>query len=177
MKLKKEYKKIVNNILYDNKFILLKNDNHHGTNKYNHCKRVSYLSYILAKIFKANTKEVAIAGLLHDFFYGERLQKEENSYLKHPITSATNAEFYFNIDKKEKEIIESHMFHYAFFKKVTLFSNEEDKLYFKNYKPKNKESAIVCISDLFVSIFEAITYKVRYSCVLYIFFLLNITRY
>jgi len=177
MKINKEYKNIVNSILNNENFVLLKNDTHHGTSKYDHCKRVSYLSYLIAKLFKANTSESARAGLLHDFFYGGRMLKEENSYFKHPITSAKNAEKCFGIANNEKEIIETHMYHYAYFKKLTLIMSSEEKEYLENYKPKNKESKIVCIADLLVSIYEVITYKLKYSCALYMLFLINIIRY
>lgn len=172
----KKYDKIVEPILNNEKFVLLKNDNHHGTSKYSHCKRVSYLSYIIAKIFKANTRDVASAGLLHDFFYGSRLSKEENSYLKHPLTSSRNASKYFNINDKEKHIIETHMYHNALLKNIMPFTSVEEKNYFKNYQPKNKESIIVCISDLLVSIYEVITYKISYSMALYTIFFMNIMR-
>lgn len=176
MKINKEYEKNVNYILNNENFVLLKNDNHHGTNKYDHCKRVSYLSYLMAKIFRANSKATSRAGLLHDFFYGSRTAKEENSYLKHPLTSAKNAKKYFEIDENEKNIIETHMFHNALLKNMIPFTTEEEKEYFKNYKPKNKESVIVCVSDLLVSIFEVFAYKVRYSCALYMIFFINIMR-
>ena len=177
MKINKEYKNIVNSILNNENFILLKNDNHHGSNKYDHCKRVSYLSFLLAKIFNANSKEVARAGLLHDFFYGSRTAKKENSYFQHPITSAKNAKKYFDIDENEKNIIESHMYHNATLKNIMPFTTEEEKEYFKKYKPQNKESSIVCVADLLVSFFEVITYKVSYSCGLYTLFFINLMRY
>jgi len=172
----KKYNKIVEHILNSEHFVLLKNDNHHGTSKYAHCKRVSYLSYIIAKIFKANTHDVARAGLLHDFFYGSRLATEENSYLRHPLTSSRNASKYFNINELEKNIIETHMYHNALLKNIMPFTKEEEKEYFKNYQPKNKESIIVCVSDLLVSIYEVVTYKVSYSMALYTIFFMNIMR-
>ena len=91
MKINKEYRELTDEIINNQDFKFLKNDVHHGTNKYEHCKRVAYLSFLMSKIFKGNTKVITKAGLLHDFFYGERTTKEENSYLKHPMTSAKNA--------------------------------------------------------------------------------------
>ena len=176
MSLSKEYEIIANPIIYNEKFIMLKNDTHHGTNKYDHCKRVTYLSFLLAKIFRGNKKDVTRAGLLHDFFYGSRLEKEENDYLKHPKTSVINAKKYFNISLLEESIIESHMYHYALIKKITPFMNNDDRLYFKENRPKNKESIIVCISDLLVSLYEVLVYKVRYSMALYIIFFMNNIR-
>lgn len=173
MSLNKEYEKIANPIIYNENFILLKNDTHHGTTKYNHCKRVSYLSFLMSKIFRCDTKSVTRAGLLHDFFYGTRTSKEENDYLKHPITSVKNAKKYFKINTEEESIIKSHMYHYALVKRITPFMSREDKEYFNNCKPKNKESVIVCISDLLVSIYEVCIYKIKYSFALYVLFLIN----
>ena len=176
MSLYKEYEEITNSIIYNDKFVVLKNDCHHGTNKYAHCKRVSYLSFLMTKLFRGNAKEAARAGLLHDFFYGERTSKEENDYLKHPKTSAINAKKYFTVNEKETNIIESHMYHHALIKKLTPFMSDEDNKYFKENKPKYKESVIVCVSDLLVSIYEVCFYKVRYNTCLYLLFFLNIMR-
>lgn len=176
MKINKEYKELTDSIINNQDFKLLRNDVHHGTNKYEHCKRVAYLSFLMAKIFKGNTKNITIAGLLHDFFFGERTTKDENSYLRHPMTSAKNAIEYFHINKEEAEIIENHMYHYAIVKKLTPFINEEDKNYLKNHKPKNKESIIVCVSDLLVSIYEVGVYKIKYSAYLYSLFFINWIR-
>lgn len=177
MKLNKEYKEISNDILNNENFELLKNDIHHGTSKYAHCKRVSYLSFLLSKIFGGNSKKVVRAGLLHDFFFGTRTAKEENSYFKHPMTSVKNARKYFEIDEKEANIIKSHMFHYAFIKNLTPFINKEEKEYYKSYKPQSKESIIVCVSDLLVSIFEVCAFKIRYNTSLYLIFILNLLHY
>ncbi|MBE6156393.1 MAG: HD domain-containing protein [Firmicutes bacterium] len=177
MKLNKEYKEITGEILESENFAILKNDVHHGSNKYDHCKRVSYLSYLMAKLFNGNCREVARAGLLHDFFFGSRTSKVENGYLKHPKTSVENAKKYFDIDENEASIIESHMYHHALLKRLTPFMKEDDKKYFKEHKPKNKDSVIVCVSDLLVSIFEVCAYKIRYNFYLYMIFILNIARY
>lgn len=176
MSLIKEYENITNSIVYNENFILLKNDNHHGTNKYEHCKRVSYLSFLMSKLFKCNSKEVARAGLLHDFFFGTRTSKPENDYLRHPKTSVCNAKKYFEIDEIEESIIESHMYHHALVKRMTPFMSDEDKKYFKEAKPKNRESVIVCLADLLVSFYEVCVYKVRYTTALYVIFLMNIMR-
>ena len=172
----KEFKKITTNILNDNRFMLLKNDVHHGTTKYAHCKRVSYLSFLFSKLFKGNVAEVTRAALLHDFFFGERLAKDENSYLKHPFVSAKNAKKYFNVTKDEENTIKSHMYHYALVKKISLLTNEEDRRYLIENKPKGKAGIIVCLSDLLVSIYEVACYKIRYNASLYLLFILNWIR-
>ena len=176
MSFNKEFKELTKDVLFNSNFEVLKNDIHHGSNKYDHCKRVSYLSFLIAKITKANCKEVARAGLLHDFFYGSRTAKKENDYLKHPKTSADNAKKIFGINNREEQIIKSHMFHHALIKKFTPFMKEEDKIYFKENKPQNKESIIVCVSDLLVSLYEVFAYKIRYNTILYTIFILKRAR-
>ena len=177
MKLNREYKEIANNILENKQFLELKNDNHHGSNRYDHCKRVSYLSFLIAKIFKGNTEEVIISGLLHDFFHGTTNSSAEISYLTHPYMSANNAKKYFDINKDEEDIIKTHMYHYALVKNAFPFINKREKVNAKEYKPTSKEGYIVCISDLLVSIFEVGIFKVRYTACLYFIFLVNLINY
>lgn len=177
MKFNKEYKALTSEILDNEAFLSLKNDNHHGSNRYDHCRRVSYLSYLIAKMCKANQEEAAISGLLHDFFHGTTNEREEINYLNHPKESAKNAKEIFNITDDEANIIETHMYHYALVKKALPFINSDKKVSAKEYKPKSKEGYIVCLSDLLVSIFEVGIFKVRYSVCLYLLFLINIMNY
>ncbi len=174
MKNNYEYYRLAGNILSNDYFLELKKDNHHGTNKYDHCKRVAYVSFLLAKIFKADCKQTVRAGLLHDFFYGERTEKEENSYLNHPKTSALNAKKIFNITEKEAEDIRTHMFHHVLVKKVLPFVNRKEKVKLKEVKPTSKEGAIICLSDFLVSVYEFEKYKLRYSVSLTFLFLINL---
>lgn len=171
MKLNKEYKEITRDILENEEFLTLKDDTHHGTNRYDHCKRVSYLSFLMAKLFKGNCENVVKAGLLHDFFHGS------SSYLDHPKKSVENAKKEFEITDKEVNIIETHMYHYALLKKTFPFINNKEKVNAKEYKPTCKEGFIVCISDLLVSIFECGVFKVRYNTCLYVLFLINLLHY
>lgn len=174
MKLNKEYKEIARDILEDKNYELLKNDVHHGSNRYAHCKRVAYLSYLMAKLFKGNCHETVRAGLLHDFFYGNT-HDVENSYFNHPKTSINNAKEYFQINKNEEDIIKTHMYHYALLRDLIPFGKKEVKS--KELKPTSKEGKIVCFSDLLVSVFECGIFKVRYSLSLYLIFIINNIRY
>lgn len=174
MKNEIEYYRLAGNILTNDYFLELKKDNHHGTNKYDHCKRVSYVGFLLAKLLKADRREVVRAGLLHDFFFGERTEKEENSYLNHPKTSALNAKKYFNVTDKEASDIETHMFHHVLIKKILPFVNYKERAKIKDNKPKSKEAAIICLSDLLVSVYEFEKYRLRYSVSLTFLFLMNL---
>jgi len=174
MKNKKEYYKLAESILNNEQFITLKNDIHHGTNKYDHCNRVAYVSYRLAKIFKANQADVVTAGLLHDFFFGERTHKVENSYLNHPKTSSANAKNYFNISDKVAKDIETHMFHHVLIKKILPFINYKEKATIKDNKPNSKEGAIICFSEFLVSIYEFERFKLSYSASIIWIFIINL---
>ncbi len=171
MKLKNEYKEITEKILNDENFKLLKNERHHGTNRYDHSRRVSFLSFLLCKLFKGDEKAGAEAGLLHDFFYGK------SSYLEHPQVSSANAKKYFNISDKEASIIESHMYHLALLKNSYTFFKKDNKVKAKEYKPNCKEGYIVCFADMLVSIFEGSIFEVRYGVCLYLLFIMNLIRY
>ena len=62
-KLKSEYNNIVKDILDDKNFILLKNDLHHGTSKYNHLVKVSKLSFFITKVLHLRVKEATKVAL------------------------------------------------------------------------------------------------------------------
>lgn len=157
----KKYTAIVENILFNSNFVKLKNDDHHGTNKYDHCRRVSYISYKIARLLHCDYKATARAGLLHDFFYGTRKESNENSYLNHPITSARNAKKYFAINKKEESIIRTHMFHQILIKKIFPFINRKEHAKVWESKPTCIEGWIVCMTDMFVAFYELFLYKVK----------------
>ena len=169
----KEYHDIVSNIISNDKFKSLKNDTHHNTNKYDHLIRVSKLSYKLAKITKSDVKATTRAGILHDFFYGERKACQANSYLNHPYTSANNAKEVFNISDFESDIIKTHMFHHALVRSVLPFINPDERVKLKDGKPKSKEAWIVCLSDLIVSVYEGIRFNVLGKASLYALFIIN----
>lgn len=169
---KGDYNNLIFDIENNNKFLELKKDLHHGTSKYNHCERVSYLSYRISKFFGLDYRAAARAGLLHDFFYGER-NEAENSYLNHPILSAKNAKQVFNVSKKEEEMIRTHMFPYALVTTVPRIINKQDKITLKETTPKSKEGWIICLSDVLVSAGEWSRYRVSFSLSILILFMIN----
>lgn len=169
----KEYYDIVSDIITNEKFTELKNDIHHSTNKYDHLIRVSKLSYKLAKLTKSDVKATTRAGVLHDFFFGDRKSSIQNSYLNHPYTSANNAKEIFNISNFEADIIKTHMFHHTFFRSIFPIINPNEKVRIKEGKPKSKEAWIVCLSDLIVSAYEGLRYNVATKASVYGIFLYN----
>lgn len=169
-----EYNKIIKDIINNEYFLKTKEDLHHGTNKYDHLIRVSKCSFIIGKLLHANVRSLTRAAILHDFFYGSRTEKEENSYLNHPKTAAKNAKEVFNISTIEEDTIKTHMFHHVILKKLIPFINIKEKANFKENKPKSKEGWILCLSDLLVSIHEAGRFELSYVTSLSFLVILNI---
>ena len=110
-----EYMEIVSEILKNREFNKLKDFTHHKTTRMEHSKRVAYLSYRICKKLDLDYVSAARGGMLHDFFL--------NRYAKK----------HFNLNKKEINIIESHMFPLVV-----------------KIKPKYKESYVVAFADKLV---------------------------
>ncbi len=108
----KEYMSIIEDILNNSEFMKITNSCHHGLSRLDHCLRVSYYSYLWAKKLKLNYVEAARAGLLHDFFTNDELTDKEKSILAliHHKKALANASKYFELTKREKNIIFTHMF-------------------------------------------------------------------
>ena len=159
-----EYLNIINNILENKSFNKIEKIKHHNTNRLSHSIKVSYYSYKLSKFLKLDYVSAAIGGLLHDFYTEEISKcKKIKDRIKlfssiHPKEAVTNSEKILNLNDKEINIIETHMFP-------------------MNYKlPKYVESWIVNLVDTFVSckeIFTKFSYQLTYVINLYIIFILN----
>lgn len=171
---KSEFENLVCDILENENFLETKKDLHHGTSKYEHSLRVAKLSYKLSKIFKADVRSATRAGLLHDFFFGTRKEKPENSYLRHPVTASNNAKKYFNVSALEAEAIKTHMFHQVLLKKIFPFINRKEKVSIKEFKPKSKEGWIICASDLLVSVMECERFQFTYVANVSLLIIFNI---
>ena len=108
-----QFLSLVNHILENKEFCKIKQFSHHGTTRMTHSMRVSYYSYKIAKKLKLDHKVCAVSGLLHDFFLGQE-DSTPIKFLKfqreHPKIAAKNAIKHFKINKKEINIIETHMF-------------------------------------------------------------------
>ena len=134
------YIELVDDILKHEEFSKLKNYKHHGDNRLCHCIRVSYYSYLLSKKLKLDYKSVARAGLLHDFFFVNNQKVSLKERIKvlfiHPKLALANAKKYFELNKKEENIIYSHMF------PLNL------------YLPTKIESVLVDLVDDYMAIYE-----------------------
>ena len=115
----KEYLEIVKFILENDEFLKRKKYKHHGNiSVYDHCLKVSYVSYKYAKKFGLNKYDAAIGGLLHDFYYKpwtESVEKK-NFFEKHGFVHARDAlensriHFKDNLNSVREDIILKHMF-------------------------------------------------------------------
>jgi uncharacterized protein len=108
-----------------------------------HCKNVSYKSYKICKFLNLDYKSAARGALLHDFFLYDWHIPDSHVGLhgfRHSKISLKNAEKYFELNNKEKDIILSHMW------PLTL------------KPPKYKESFVVTLVDKFCSSKEIVTH-------------------
>ena len=111
-----EYSMLVKDILNNEEFAKMANIKHHNTTRLEHMMKVSYYSYRIAKILGLKYREVARAGLLHDFYFERTVQydniKDKISLYtyRHPKEAVNNAKKYFTINTIEEDIISSHMF-------------------------------------------------------------------
>lgn len=158
------FQNIIANVLANEEFNKLKYIEHHGTTRYDHSMRVSYYSYKIAKFLKLDEREVARAGLLHDFFLSEMERTAKDKLLStfvHPKYAVEMSTKYFKLSDKEIDIIKSHMF--------PLYTSI----------PKYAESWVVSSVDKIVGTFEFVKqfrYKFSYIFNIYILFLLNIIK-
>ena len=157
-----DYLFYISDILENNEFKKLDTINHHGDSRYNHCIRVSYYSYKIAKVLNLNYEIAARAGLLHDFFMSDENRTIKERFLStfiHPKYALENADKYFELDDMSKNIIESHMF--PVYKRL----------------PKYAESWIVSSVDKASAIYEfSHSFSRRFAYVANIFILLFINN-
>lgn len=159
-----EYKNIVNDILCNREFKKLEDYKHHGINRIEHSKRVSFVSYKICKRLGLDYVSAARGGLLHDFFLNKYVKKERTDLLfNHPDIALYNSNKHFKLNNMERDIIKSHMFPV-------------------NMKciPKCKESYVVSIVDKIACIYERfVGCKVRMKfcisrLIIYMFIIFNI---
>lgn len=155
------YINIVRDILEHEEFNKIKYIEHHGITRFEHSIKVAYTSYKIAKFLRLDYKEVARAGLLHDFFLSDEDRTFKDrfvSYFIHPKYAVETSQRYFDLSDKEIDIIKSHMF----------------PAYLS--VPKYVESWIVSLVDKTFSSFEFLTkfrYKFSYAINIFILFLIN----
>ena len=141
-----EFDSIVKDIDENLEFQKTKDIIHHCSNRYDHCRRVAYNSYVISKKLGLNYVETARAGMLHDFFlidnknlnFGEKA----STLVNHPKYALRYSEKFFDLTEKEKNIIVSHMFPVL-----------------PTKVPKHLESWVVNLVDDYVAVKEECTAK------------------
>lgn len=138
------FKDNIINMMEDNKVCEMKNYIQHGsTTTYDHCISVTMMCEKIVTKLNVDIDEDSLykSALLHDFFlydWHETTLKDLHGY-KHAKRAAKNAELYFQVSKKVKENIQSHMW------SLNLFSF-----------PKTKEAWILCFADKIISVKEVL---------------------
>lgn len=137
-----EYREVVSDLIDTDAINKLKNVTHHSPslNCYDHSLFVSYLSYRICKRLGWDSKSAARGGLLHDFYlYDQHEEKHKKGHLrKHAKIALENAQSLFELNEKEKDCIEKHMWPITF------------------HRPRFKESLVVCLVDNICAIAEVL---------------------
>lgn len=136
--------KIIQDITSNETVKQMKNFRQHcDTSCYDHCLHVAYYSYWIAKKFGLDYISTARAAMLHDLFLYDWRKRYRDVELPglhafvHPKIALRNALEIFDLNVKEQDIIEKHMWPLT----ITL--------------PKYKESYIVTFMDKYSAIRES----------------------
>lgn len=159
-----EFERIIKDIDECVEFQRTKEIVHHSSNRYDHCRRVAYYSYLITKKLKLDYEETTRAALLHDFFLVDNkditFREKFGTLINHPKYALKYSEKFFNLSEKQKDIIATHMFPVA-----------------PTRVPKYLESWIVNLVDDYVAIKEEIYDKkkkaIRFTNFLLAFGMLN----
>jgi uncharacterized protein len=160
----KDYYILVKDILDNKTFKMIGDIEHHGISRLDHSIKVSYNSYKIAKMLGLDYKDAARGGLLHDFFLSKKDRTQLERFLStftHPKIAVKNSINEFNVNKRQQDMIKSHMF------PINLTV------------PKYAESWIVNLVDKAVGSFEfGVKFKYHISCIvnIYVVILLNLIK-
>jgi len=137
-KAKREYNCLLEEMINIDKYRQLDKATHHGISRFDHIKRVGYLSFLIAKLFKLDVNTVTRGALLHDFFTEEDVEKytKKEMHRLHPQIALRNSRQYFILNNVEENIISSHMYPIC------------------KTKPMYKESHVVATADKLVAVYE-----------------------
>ena len=136
---------IAKDIIEKDKFKSLKQDPHHGLTRYDHVIRVAKNTYRLSRVLKMDYVSATRGALLHDYFndndYHDIKGIKKGSI--HPVIALNNARREYELNKKEENVIVSHMFPLG------------------EVKPNCKESWLVTTVDKSVALYECTRYKFK----------------
>ena len=152
-----DFETIASEIINKDKYQSLKEDPHHGLNRYVHSMHVAKGTYRVAKLLKMDYVSATRGALLHDYFNDSeyRSTKGLKKGAMHPVIALNNARREYKLNPKEENIIVSHMFPMG------------------DVMPNCKESWLVTTIDKLVAIRECSIYKLREKLALSLIFFLN----
>ena len=141
----KSFDLIADEIINKDKYISLKNEDHHGLTRYEHSVRVAKNTYRISKALKLDYVSATRGALLHDYFNDDdyRNTKGLKKGSMHPVIALNNARREYKLNSKEENIIVSHMYPFG------------------KVKPNCKESWVVTTVDKSVAIYECTRYKFK----------------
>ena len=157
----KEFEYIAKDIICTDKFQSLKNEPHHGITRYDHVIHVAKRTYQITKHMHLDYVSATRGALLHDYFNNYEyhdLKGQINRGNVHPSLALKNAKEDFVLNKKEENIIVSHMYPLG------------------NVKPNCQESWIVSNVDKELAILECGAYKWRDKLTLIFIFVMNFIK-
>lgn len=148
---------LVSDIQNNKKYNELKNEFHHGIDRYTHSVRVAKTTYKISKLFSMDYKSATRGAMLHDFFKNEEYGnvKGLKTAKVHPHIACFNAKQEFNLNEIEQDVISSHMFP------------------INTHKPSYKESWLVNGVDELVSLYELSRYKLSNQLTIIALFIFN----
>ena len=151
------FKNLVSDIQNNKKYIELKNEFHHGIDRYTHSVRVAKTTYKISKLFSMDYKSATRGAMLHDFFKNEEYGnvKGLKTAKVHPHIACFNANQEFDLNEIEQDVISSHMFP------------------INTHKPSYKESWLVNAVDELVSLYELSRYKLSSGLTIIALFIFN----
>lgn len=152
-----DFDTIASEIINKDKYISLKDDPHHGLNRYIHSMNVAKGTYKITKSLRMDYISATRGALLHDYFNDSdyRSTKGLKKGSMHPVIALNNARREYQLNEKEENIIVSHMFPMG------------------DVRPNCKESWVVTSVDKLVAIRECGIYKLREKIALGIIFIIN----
>jgi len=107
---KTDFENITDDIIKNEEFLKLKEEVHHGLSRFSHSEVIAKKVYKIAKAKKLDVVSATRGALLHDFFFRSEFSSTVELFITHPNSSLRNAKKHFKLNKKEQNIISSHMF-------------------------------------------------------------------
>ena len=136
---------ILREFIYTKEALRMQHYIQHGRiTTYEHCIRVATLSYLINRKLNLGSDERSLVrgAFLHDFYLYDWHDSSQHARLHgfhHPSTALANAEKYYSVNDKERNIIKSHMW------PLTITDI-----------PRCREALIVCIADKWCSAQETL---------------------